>query len=1245
MRFLADGPDLPEDLIRAQLSGHALFVVGAGVSKRVGLPLFDGLTTSIYGAIGQATPDLPETLADIAEKEAWTRKEWDRILGLLEKRIVYPNPNLPEAINPIRASVGAILGARTRDLTPFKHILAISTDSNGRSRVVTTNFDTLFERAWRRVKPDKPRTFAGPGLPAVGSPEFHGVMHLHGRIHDKYLGLAATDLVLTSADFGEAYLRSGWASRFVYDLLRRYTLVFLGYAADDPPMRYMLEATEAGRLKFPDLQRAYAFAEVGEVDNSDGDVRARWRAKGLEPIVYRNGDGSYDLLYESIASWAEFSRNARSWADREIKAISSKAFAEVTDEERNIVRFLVDTVSDTETLLKHALSPDWLECRIKKGSPPELPFRDAYLWQRNWISRIDAAKWSMSAAAQPVAPAIGAASVLSLGSVKPELSSFLSMFWQLYHIAHPIPAAVTVRPDWQELRRKLKTGVTDHFAISAIVEIVHPNLNLRGPWRDMYRTGTEPLPEPSTLSDLCRIEYECAQWPTIAEILLAYPTEARAEARLLSALTSTLTAVCGLAQDAQSISDDGDSVSRDVALVHVPSVEDVAPAIADWGDEVGQPNYPDDHNHSFVPIVRLASSLWKRLAEKDGASAAAIARAWIGHQALLVRRLGYWAASELDQGLITEADAYLRTLDRKTFWRRELTAEAARFWCKRWNKLNSNTRSRLERIMCEGPELKWFWSSTSDEDRRQIAERMALRELRRVQSARGRLFDSSKQRIRELARRQPSISKRVPLYSGLYSVSWSSSGPISNSKTIATVPVEKLVERVDEEISADPRGQRDLWSTMCRERPNDAFEALLREGTQGNWPRDKWSSIIVAFLTPNQKTRVKVRNGKVVRAMLKMPDAVLTDLVPSVVQWLSWTAKDISAKDARRSALQLWDRLTTIVELTPDDLATARTGRNLASESLSEPAGELAEVLTAIQGVSPRRAKGGLAHDLAPRFGRLVALPGRKRIFVLARLVQSLAFFNWLDPVWAETHILSALDSDSDEARELLETLVLYGRYDRVRVLSRLKTRIFGAVLSDRVSDEARQRLASLVTWMTIRRLSGRKDVEVTETEARQLLTRAPADALRSIAWSLWRSLLDVKQQRDRKAHWRRYIRPFLEKVWPNDVSTRDATISENLTRIPGATAEAFPDAVKLVSTLVVPFRAFSAKMGLGLDENDRLIGRYPTAVLKLAIACLDLTAPPPYDLQKFLDDLSRCAPSVKADVRFQKLNSMLHGP
>jgi NAD-dependent SIR2 family protein deacetylase len=156
MRFLANGPDIPDELIRAQLSGEVLFVVGAGVSRRVGLPLFDGLTRLVYESIGQAAPNMPNTLADIAEKEAWGLDQWDRILGLLEKRIVYASPNLPELANPIRASVAEILRPKSRNLNPYKDILAISMDGMGRSRVVTTNFDTLFERAARRLGTSKP---------------------------------------------------------------------------------------------------------------------------------------------------------------------------------------------------------------------------------------------------------------------------------------------------------------------------------------------------------------------------------------------------------------------------------------------------------------------------------------------------------------------------------------------------------------------------------------------------------------------------------------------------------------------------------------------------------------------------------------------------------------------------------------------------------------------------------------------------------------------------------------------------------------------------------------------------------------------------------------------------------------------------------------------------------------------------------------------------------------------------------
>jgi hypothetical protein len=43
---------------------------------------------------------------------------------------------------------------------------------------------------------------------------FEGVLHLHGRLADTLPELRVDDtgLILTSSEFGDAYLRSGWAT-------------------------------------------------------------------------------------------------------------------------------------------------------------------------------------------------------------------------------------------------------------------------------------------------------------------------------------------------------------------------------------------------------------------------------------------------------------------------------------------------------------------------------------------------------------------------------------------------------------------------------------------------------------------------------------------------------------------------------------------------------------------------------------------------------------------------------------------------------------------------------------------------------------------------------------------------------------------------------------------------------------------------------------------------------------------------
>jgi NAD-dependent SIR2 family protein deacetylase len=80
MRFLEHSADIPDDLIQAVNDGNAVFLCGAGVSMRVGMPSFKELAEGIYRELGETHANEP------AERIAFERNEFDRALRSLEKR-------------------------------------------------------------------------------------------------------------------------------------------------------------------------------------------------------------------------------------------------------------------------------------------------------------------------------------------------------------------------------------------------------------------------------------------------------------------------------------------------------------------------------------------------------------------------------------------------------------------------------------------------------------------------------------------------------------------------------------------------------------------------------------------------------------------------------------------------------------------------------------------------------------------------------------------------------------------------------------------------------------------------------------------------------------------------------------------------------------------------------------------------------------------------------------------------------
>ena len=198
------GVDFPKPLLNALRDGQLVVFAGAGVS--IGPPAL--------------LPDFNGLARRIAEGSGLSIEEFE-----LEDRFLQ---RLKDAGPDVHRRAVQILQANTPEPTDLhRNLLRLYTGSEN-VRIVTTNFDRLFEQAAVDLFNPTPRAFQAPALP-LGQ-RFQGIVHIHGAVDEP------TEMVLTSQDFGRAYLTEadGWARRFLVDLFANYTVLFVGYSHQSP---------------------------------------------------------------------------------------------------------------------------------------------------------------------------------------------------------------------------------------------------------------------------------------------------------------------------------------------------------------------------------------------------------------------------------------------------------------------------------------------------------------------------------------------------------------------------------------------------------------------------------------------------------------------------------------------------------------------------------------------------------------------------------------------------------------------------------------------------------------------------------------------------------------------------------------------------------------------------------------------------------------------------------------------------
>ena len=243
-------------------------------------------------------------------------------------------------------------------------------DRGPATTIVTTNFDLLLEAAAERLDVAA-ETYALGGIPRPSiRSEFSGVLHIHGALSpspDRF-----SDLVLSDQDFGEFYLRRRVVPDFIYDAARLFSLVLVGYSANDPPMRYLLNAVAADEARFDDLKDRFIFIGSGEADPVGLEG---WRARGIEPIHYPAPCEDHSVLGDMLTRWAELSaiNGKRQVVEREVRRIVKTDRATATEADRGLFDHLFrrSSASDRERLAEFASAAGaesgWLEAMMAIG--------------------------------------------------------------------------------------------------------------------------------------------------------------------------------------------------------------------------------------------------------------------------------------------------------------------------------------------------------------------------------------------------------------------------------------------------------------------------------------------------------------------------------------------------------------------------------------------------------------------------------------------------------------------------------------------------------------------------------------------------------------------------------------------------------------------------------------------------------------------------------------------------------------
>lgn len=1265
MQFITHGPDIPDALLQAHEEGRVVFFCGAGISYPAGLPGFKGLVEQIYRLNGTTPSDI--------EQEAFERGQFDATLDLLERRL----PGQRLAVR--RALTQALKPKLRRKGATDTHaaLLQLARSRDGALRLVTTNFDRVFHKAAKRAG-QAVQPYAAPMLPIPKNSRWNGVVYLHGLLPEIDDDTALNRLVISSGDFGLAYLTERWAARFVSELFRNYVVCFVGYRINDPVLRYMMDALAADRRLGEVTPQAWALGDCEP--GKEHQKTIEWEAKGVTPILYEVPTGSHDhsALHKTLHAWAETYRDGVLGKER-IVVSHALARPSASTQQDDFVGRMLWALSDKSGLPAKRFaeftpvpSLDWLleafsdECfqhsdLVRFGVPP----RD----------ELDA-KLQFSLIRRPAPYSLAPPMLLVSGGISGsqwDAVMFHLARWLVRHLDDPRLAIWIAQRGGQlhdrwpwlieheldrfaSLEREGKTAELDEIRSHAPKAIPGPLMRtvwrlllsgrVKSPWHDhdLYRWKGRFRRDGMTAT--LRLELRDLLTPQVVlkkpfrlgdeEASTDEPTRIKqlVDWELVLATDHVHSALHDLVDEHWTLAlplllDDFQQLLRDALdLLREMGEADDCSDRSSWDLPSISPHWQNRGFRDWVSLIELLRDSWLALRGIHSIRAARIAERWFDMPYPTFKRLALFAASQ--DGCISPEQwvDWLLADGAWWLWSTDTGREVFRLFVLQGGQLAGAAQGRLEAAILAGPPRKMYRDDLGPDRWQDLVARSVWLHLAKLAASGLKLGVIAAERLAELSSAYPQWqlagSERDEFS---HWMSGTGDPDYEESREIDIAP-RKRHELVQWLTNPQPERRpfyEDTWRDVCRTRFFHSLYALCDLALSGVWPTGRWREALQVW----SEDRMVLRSWRYAAPLVQtMPDTVVEEIAHGVTWWMEAASKSITRHE--EVLLNLCGRVLALPLEARGGMT--RNGAPIGqpvTEAINHPIGHVTQALLNLWFKRNPNDNEQLPAEIELFFTELCDVQVDRfrhgRVLLGSRLI---ALFR-VDRPWTEQYLLPLFSwNNPSEAKAVWEGFLWSPRLYQPLLIA-FKSAFLESAGHYADLGEHRQQFAAFLTYAALGPTEG-----YTVEEFRAAIGALPQEGLEESAQALSQALEGAADQRE--SYWKNRVHPFWEQVWPKSRDLATPRIAESLTRMIIAARSEFPEALASVHDWLQPIEHPHYVVHL-LNESG-LCNRFPAEALRFLDAVIDDQQWAPRELGQCLDGIVQAAPQLTQDARYQRL-------